>query len=77
LFCTKYQKNYIVGKLEIKPIEWEYLKNENWAPWTSNFSYLDTTAVLLCSHDAASTWPASHVQNYRSLTQFFAPSKLE
>jgi hypothetical protein len=21
LFCTKYQKNYIVGKLEIKPIE--------------------------------------------------------
>ena len=26
------------------------------APWRSNFSYTDTTVLLPCSHDAASTW---------------------
>ena len=29
LCCTKYHKNYIIGKLENRSIEWGYLKNEN------------------------------------------------
>ena len=77
LYCTKYQNNYIIGKLESRSIEWEYLKNINCfksTPWMNQSSYSGTIALWLCSHDAASTWPALHVQNYRSLTQFFAQS---
>ena len=39
------------------------------APWTSNFLYSDTTLLLPCSHDAASTWPAVCEQNYSSPIQ--------
>ena len=52
LCCTKYIKNYIIGKLENRSTEWEYLKNENCPQinpmneWFLIFRYYSTFTVF-------------------------------
>ena len=61
LCCTKYQKNYIIGKLENRSTEWEYLKNENcpqinpMKKWFLIFRYHSTLTVFtICCLNMAS-----------------------
>ena len=79
LYCTKYQKNHIIGKPEIRLIELIFFRTKkafNLALQTSKCSYLGNTALLTCSHNATSTSPASQMQNHRSLNPFFCTFKI-
>ena len=65
--------------ITIRLIKLPFFRNKkalNSALQMSKCSYLGNTALLTCSHDATSIYPASQMQNYRSSNQFFCTFRI-